>query len=136
MPVIWECTSSVLTAYLLCAWELRNESRKHVFIDYLTRDFSIKFSSRQLAEASPYFEAFKAKDQEVLFCYDEYDELTMLQLREWDRKVMRSVETEMVQGSEESKETETSKLNLTYWIWLAACSIVTQDCLRYYLDIS
>ncbi|XP_072040143.1 heat shock protein 75 kDa, mitochondrial-like [Amphiura filiformis] len=69
--------------------------------------YYIHAPNRHLAEVSPYFEAFKAKDREVLFCYDEYDELTMLQLREWDRKLMRSVETEMVQGEEASTEPET-----------------------------
>ena len=49
----------------------------------------------------------------MLFCYDEFDELTMLQLREWDRKLMRSVETEMVQGEEPKSESETGMFNIT-----------------------
>lgn len=46
-------------------------------------------------EGSPYYEAFKNSDREVLFCYDDYDELALLQLREFDRKLLRSVESEM-----------------------------------------
>jgi TNF receptor-associated protein 1 len=34
--------------------------------------------SRQLAENSPYFEALKTKDVEILFCYESYDELVSL----------------------------------------------------------
>ncbi|XP_041459560.1 heat shock protein 75 kDa, mitochondrial-like [Lytechinus variegatus] len=60
--------------------------------------------SRELAEGSPYFEAFRRKDREVIFCYDDYDEITMLQLREFDRKLLRSVESEMA-GDESSEET-------------------------------
>jgi TNF receptor-associated protein 1 len=33
--------------------------------------------SRQLAESSPYFEALKNKDVEILFCYESYDELVI-----------------------------------------------------------
>ncbi|XP_038055297.1 heat shock protein 75 kDa, mitochondrial-like [Patiria miniata] len=71
--------------------------------------------SRELAESSPYFEAFKQQDHEVLFCYAEYDELTMLQLREFDRKLLTSVESEMAvqNAGTESAETETVEGSLT-----------------------
>ena len=32
-------------------------------------------SSRQVAESSPYYEAFKATGIEVLYCYNEHDEI-------------------------------------------------------------
>uniref|UniRef100_H2YU59 Histidine kinase/HSP90-like ATPase domain-containing protein n=1 Tax=Ciona savignyi TaxID=51511 RepID=H2YU59_CIOSA len=40
--------------------------------------------SRNLAESSPYFESLKDSGREVLFCYDPYDEVTMLQLKTYD----------------------------------------------------
>ncbi|XP_066496581.1 heat shock protein 75 kDa, mitochondrial [Tiliqua scincoides] len=52
--------------------------------------------NRHLAEHSPYFEAMKKKDAEVLFCYEQFDELTLLHLREFDKKKLMSVETDIV----------------------------------------
>ncbi|XP_051692241.1 heat shock protein 75 kDa, mitochondrial [Oryctolagus cuniculus] len=52
--------------------------------------------SRHLAEHSPYYEAMKQKNTEVLFCYEQFDELTLLHLREFDRKKLISVETDIV----------------------------------------
>ncbi|CAG5897785.1 unnamed protein product [Menidia menidia] len=52
--------------------------------------------NRHLAEHSPYYEAMKKKDMEVLFCYEQFDELTLLHLREFDKKKMISVETDIV----------------------------------------
>ncbi|KAK2712367.1 hypothetical protein QYM36_011152 [Artemia franciscana] len=51
--------------------------------------------SRELAESSPYLEALREKDVEVLFCYEPYDELVLLQLRQYDRKNVTSVEKEI-----------------------------------------
>lgn len=51
--------------------------------------------SRQLAESSPYIESLRGKDVEVLFCYDPYDEVTMLQLRSFQEKSLFSVENEI-----------------------------------------
>nr|KAF6367256.1 TNF receptor associated protein 1 [Pipistrellus kuhlii] len=52
--------------------------------------------NRQLAEHSPYYEAMKQKNMEVLFCYEQFDELTLLHLREFDKKKLISVETDIV----------------------------------------
>ncbi|XP_007937767.1 heat shock protein 75 kDa, mitochondrial [Orycteropus afer afer] len=52
--------------------------------------------SRHLAEHSPYYEAMKQKNMEVLFCYEQFDELTLLHLGEFDRKKLISVETDIV----------------------------------------
>ncbi|KYO35929.1 heat shock protein 75 kDa, mitochondrial [Alligator mississippiensis] len=52
--------------------------------------------NRHLAKHSPYFEAMKKKDMEVLFCYEQFDELTLLHLREFDKKKLISVETDIV----------------------------------------
>lgn len=53
--------------------------------------------SRELAETSPYFEALKKQNAEVLFCYEPYDEVVLMQLREFNSKKIVSVEKEMRQ---------------------------------------
>ncbi|KAM5152248.1 heat shock protein 75 kDa, mitochondrial [Mantella aurantiaca] len=52
--------------------------------------------NRHLAEHSPYYEAMKQKQTEVLFCFEQFDELTLLHLREFDKKKLISVETDIV----------------------------------------
>ena len=51
----------------------------HVVAPLTTRVF-FSSCSRELAESSPYFEALKGKDVEVLYCFDAYDEVLMMQL--------------------------------------------------------
>lgn len=65
--------------------------------------------NRHLAEHSPYFEAMKQKDMEVLFCYEQFDELTLLHLREFDKKKMISVETDIVVDHYKEEKFEDSK---------------------------
>lgn len=65
--------------------------------------------TRQLALHSPYFEAMKQKEMEVLFCYDQFDELTLLHLREFDKKKMISVETGIVVDHYKEEKYEDSK---------------------------
>jgi len=50
--------------------------------------------SRALAESSPYYEGLK-KNYEVLFCYDPYDELVLMQLQTFLGKNIISVAKEM-----------------------------------------
>ena len=40
----------------------------------------------------------------MLFCYEAYDELVLMQLQEFDKKKLTSVEKEMRQEPEEHKE--------------------------------
>ncbi|CAL8095531.1 unnamed protein product [Orchesella dallaii] len=56
--------------------------------------------SRSLAERSPYLEALKEKNVEVLYCFQPYDEMVLIQLRQFDRKPLTSVEKEMRQMKE------------------------------------
>lgn len=49
--------------------------------------------SRELAESSPYFEALKKNDVEVLFTYDDNDEMVLHQLRIFDGRTVTSAET-------------------------------------------
>ena len=48
--------------------------------------------SRELAESSPYYEALKAKDVEVLFTYEETDEVVFAALKEFQKKDIVSAE--------------------------------------------
>ena len=48
----------------------------------------------------------KKRDVEVLFCFEPYDELVLLQLREFDRKHLTSVEKDMRQDSGPEKSAE------------------------------
>lgn len=56
--------------------------------------------SRALAESSPYFEGLKKRDVEVLFCYEPYDELVLMQLQTFLGSPLVSVEKEMRQDSD------------------------------------
>uniref|UniRef100_H3CNJ8 Heat shock protein 75 kDa, mitochondrial n=1 Tax=Tetraodon nigroviridis TaxID=99883 RepID=H3CNJ8_TETNG len=58
--------------------------------------------NRHLAQHSPYYEAMKQKDMEVLFCYEQFDELTLLHLRA-NKKKMISVEDIVVDHNKEEK---------------------------------
>ena len=77
--------------------------------------------SRQLAETSPYFESLKKDGTEVLFCYEPYDELVLMQLQQFDKKNVTSVEKEMrAVGEETVVNDDTLELkdqtDLTDWV--------------------
>ncbi|VDI02843.1 TNF receptor-associated protein 1 [Mytilus galloprovincialis] len=83
--------------------------------DYATRMkagarniYYLSAPSRQLAETSPYFEALQKKDIEVLFCYEPYDELVLMQLGQFDKKYLKSIENE-IQESKEDTDTVDEK---------------------------
>ncbi|RXM33748.1 Heat shock protein 75 kDa, mitochondrial [Acipenser ruthenus] len=65
--------------------------------------------NRHLAEHSPYYEAMRKKDMEVLFCFEQFDELTLLHLREFDKKKLISVETDIVVDHYKEEKYEDSK---------------------------
>jgi HSP90 family molecular chaperone len=69
----------------------------------------LSLRSRTLAESSPYFEALKQKDVEVLFCYEPHDELVLMQLRQFDSRNLTSVEKEMRQDKEPDDLTDLGK---------------------------
>ncbi len=62
-----------------------------------------------MAETSPYFEAMKEKNLEVLFCYEAYDEL--LQLMQFDRRNLVSVEKFVEQDKSDSGKDTGSAMN-------------------------
>lgn len=49
---------------------------------------------------------------QVLFCYEQFDELTLLHLREFDKKKMISVETDIVVDHYKEEKYEDSKPGL------------------------
>lgn len=51
--------------------------------------------NRVLAESSPYYESLKKRNELVLFCYEPYDELVLMQLGQFKGKKLVSVEKEM-----------------------------------------
>ena len=64
--------------------------------------------SRHLAEGSPYFESLKDRDVEVLFLYEPYDELVLLNLAQFDKKTLKSIENEIA-GSQDDSDKVDSK---------------------------
>ncbi|XP_064636279.1 heat shock protein 75 kDa, mitochondrial-like [Lineus longissimus] len=58
--------------------------------------------SRELAETSPYYEAMRKKDVEVLYCYESYDELVLMNLNQFDRKNLKSVESVVQEDKEDT----------------------------------
>nr|XP_033329171.1 heat shock protein 75 kDa, mitochondrial [Megalopta genalis] len=67
--------------------------------------------SRVLAEQSPYYESLKKRNVEVLFCYEPYDELVLMHLREFKSYNLISVEKEMREESESSKSDNLGLIN-------------------------
>ncbi|XP_034825688.1 heat shock protein 75 kDa, mitochondrial [Maniola hyperantus] len=61
--------------------------------------------SRELAQSSPYYESLKKRDVEVLFCYEMYDELVLLELKEFGGRSLVSVENDMQKDPADSSET-------------------------------
>ncbi|XP_029832080.3 heat shock protein 75 kDa, mitochondrial [Ixodes scapularis] len=72
--------------------------------------------SRQLAESSPYFEAVRSRDVEVLFCTEPYDELVLVQLRQFNRRNITSVEKEMRRDAEAASEESEDVKALSEWL--------------------
>jgi TNF receptor-associated protein 1 len=61
--------------------------------------------NREAAEGSPYFEVFKARNMEVLFAFDPWDELVMDHLHTFEQKPIRPAEkADLKLGDTEKKE--------------------------------
>ncbi|CAH2091856.1 unnamed protein product [Euphydryas editha] len=60
--------------------------------------------SRELAQSSPYYESLKKRDVEVLFCYEMYDELVLLELKEFGGRPLISVENDMQKDTSEKSD--------------------------------
>jgi molecular chaperone HtpG len=76
--------------------------------------------NRETAESSPYYEVFKAKNYEVLFLDDPWDEFVMEHLREFDGKSIRPAEKADIKIEEPAKtESELSaeaSASLANWL--------------------
>ncbi|XP_063710038.1 heat shock protein 75 kDa, mitochondrial [Culicoides brevitarsis] len=68
--------------------------------------FYLAAPNRSLAEQSPYYESLKKKGVEVLFCYEAYDELVLMQLGNFLGKPLISVEKEMRRDKSEDAEVD------------------------------
>lgn len=66
--------------------------------------------NRALAENSPYYEGLKKQDMEVLFCYEPYDELVLMQLGMFLGNNLVSVEKEMRRDSPADDTADLGKL--------------------------
>lgn len=62
-------------------------------------------NSRELAQTSPYYESLKKRDVEVLFCYEMYDELVLLELKQFGGRPLTSVENDMQKDAADSADT-------------------------------
>ncbi|XP_066592672.1 heat shock protein 75 kDa, mitochondrial [Prorops nasuta] len=62
--------------------------------------FYLSAPSRSLAEKSPYYESLKKRNVEVLFCYEPYDEIVLMQLRQFKSHNLVSAEKEMREDKE------------------------------------
>jgi TNF receptor-associated protein 1 len=62
--------------------------------------------SRALAESSPYMEALAERDEEVLYLYENYDELVLMNLAQFDKKYLRSVENETGESTSTASKDE------------------------------
>ncbi|XP_003368967.1 putative Hsp90 protein, partial [Trichinella spiralis] len=93
--------------------------KKVSFQDYCSRMqedqreiYYLCIPNRSLAEASPYYEAVKADNLEILFCYHPADEVTMLSLRQFNRFNLVSVESALQRNRTENEVLETCKFNI------------------------
>uniref|UniRef100_A0A6A7FR49 Heat shock protein 75 kDa n=2 Tax=Hirondellea gigas TaxID=1518452 RepID=A0A6A7FR49_9CRUS len=67
--------------------------------------------SRELAEQSPYFEELKRRGIDVLFCYENYDEVVLMQLRQINGRNIVSAEKDMRRDRDEAKYDEAKGLD-------------------------
>lgn len=65
--------------------------------------FDITFSSRALAESSPYIEALKKKNIEVIYCYEQHDEIILYQVKTFKNVKLTLVEKEINTANQESQ---------------------------------
>lgn len=87
---------------------LSNFSLKQIVFSIKDNPICFLIFSRDLAMTSPYFEALQKKDTEVLFLYEPYDELVLMNLGQFDRKNLKSVENEIQDEKEEINTTDES----------------------------
>lgn len=92
-----------------------NLSMLEVPLSVLVVHVHLYLISRQLAERSPYLEALQKEDKEVLFLYEPYDELVLMNLGQFYKKNLKSIENEItsMDKDEEIDEGESGSLSRT-----------------------
>lgn len=60
--------------------------------------------SRALAESSPYIEALKKKNVEVIYCYEQHDEIILYQLKTFKNIKLVLVEKEINSANDQKSQ--------------------------------
>jgi len=60
--------------------------------------------SRALAESSPYIEALKKKNIEVIYCYEQHDEIILYQVKTFKNVKLTLVEKEINAANSQSSQ--------------------------------
>ncbi|HZZ19245.1 MAG TPA: molecular chaperone HtpG [Opitutaceae bacterium] len=99
-----------LTKLLRFESSLTDKGKTTTFADYVSRMgaeqkdiYYIVGPSREAIEAGPYLEGFRARNLEVLFCYETVDEYVMSNVREFDGKKITAADHADVKLSEQPK---------------------------------
>ena len=86
-----------------------NPGEKTGIADYVERMnddskliYYLSAPNRQLAEASPYLEAMRKENNEVLFCFEPYDELVLMNLGQFRQKTLKSIENAVAEGKKDA----------------------------------
>lgn len=61
--------------------------------------------SRALAESSPYIEALKKKNLEIIYCYEQHDEIILYQLKTFKNAKLTLVEKEINTANNQESQT-------------------------------
>jgi TNF receptor-associated protein 1 len=99
-----------LTKLLRFESSLTDKGKTTTFADYVSRMgadqkeiYYIVGPNREAIEAGPYLEGFRARNLEVLFCYETVDEYVMNNVREFDGKKLTAADHADVKLSEQPK---------------------------------
>ncbi len=99
-----------LTKLLRFESSLTDKGKTTSLADYVTRMgaeqkeiYYLVGPSREAIEAGPYLEGFRARNLEVLFCYETVDEYVMNNVREFDGKKIAAADHSDVKLSEQPK---------------------------------
>jgi len=126
-----------LTKLLRFESSLTEKGKTTSLADYVTRMGSeqkeiyyLVGPSRESIESGPYLEGFRARNLEVLFCYETVDEYVMNNVREFDGKKLTAADHADVKLSEQPKaegalgEAETKEL--VTWLKESLCERVSE----------
>jgi len=101
-----------------------------MFITIIAGNNLFRTFSRELAESSPYFEALKAKDVEVLFTYEETDEVVFAALKEFQKKDIVSAENYLmadVSSPDSDVITDENQGRFYFLVILSSCLLPKAD---------